>query len=89
MARERDFSWDDDLMTKSYKRQESHLKRYKVNWSLFELTAYTYRLSLSHGKDYGKPKPGSDSEKRSLAYKANVMTEVTNLCYQISMFGEK
>ena len=48
-----------------------------------------YRLSLSHGKDYGKPKPGSDSEKRSLAYKANVMTEVTNLCYQISMFGEK
>ena len=25
---EEDFSWEDDLMTKSYKRQESHLAKY-------------------------------------------------------------
>ena len=30
MAMEKDFSWEDDLMTKSYQRQESHLSRYKI-----------------------------------------------------------
>lgn len=73
MARENDFTWEDDLMTKSFQRQESHLKR----------------LALSHGKDYGKPKPGSASEKRSLAYKDNVMKEVSSICFQISMFGNR
>ena len=28
MAKEKDFTWEDDLMTNSFQRQESHLKRY-------------------------------------------------------------
>ena len=101
MARESDFNWEDDLMTKwvisllsllcgislsleqhiylkqptntnklrsttnkqtinyimvrSYQRQESHLAK----------------LAKSHGRDYGKPKPGSESEKRSIAYQVD------------------
>ena len=95
MARESDFNWEDDLMTKwvisllsllcgislsveqhiylkqtnnntnkqtikdimvrSYQRQESHLSK----------------LAKSHGRDYGKPKPGSESEKRSIAYQVD------------------
>ena len=31
MAMEKDFSWEDDLMTKSYQRQESHLSRYTIS----------------------------------------------------------
>jgi len=70
---EEDFSWEDDLMTKSYKRQESHLAK----------------LSKIHGKDYGKPISGSDSDKRSKEYQKNVIDEVASLCYQISLHGYK
>jgi len=73
MATEKDFSWEDDLMTKSYQRQESHLAK----------------LSLVHGKDYGKPVAGSASEKRSQEYQRNVVEEVASLCYQISLHGYK
>ena len=44
---------------------------------------------MVHGKDYGKPVPGTVSEARSKAYKDNVMNEVANLCYQIQMFGQR
>ena len=40
---------------RSYQRQESHLAR----------------LAKSHGANYGKPKPGSESEKRSIAYQVD------------------
>ena len=42
-------------MVRSYQRQESHLAK----------------LAKSHGRDYGKPKPGSESEKRSIAYQVD------------------
>merc|ERR1712050_584058 len=60
-------------MTWSYQRQESHLAR----------------LAVTHGKDYGKPQPGSESEKRSLAYQRNIMEEVAKICYQIKQFGTR
>ena len=47
------------------------------------------RLSLVHGKDYGKPVAGSASEKRSQEYQRNVVEEVASLCYQISLHGYK
>ena len=47
------------------------------------------RLAVTHGKDYGKPQPGSESEKRSLQYQKNIMEEVAKICYQISMFGTR
>ena len=33
---EEDFSWEDDLMTKSYKRQESHLAKYNFCFKKFD-----------------------------------------------------
>ena len=47
------------------------------------------RLSLVHGKDYGKPVAGSASERRSQEYQRNVIEEVASLCYQISLHGYK
>ena len=47
------------------------------------------RLAKSHGKDYGKPKAGSESDKRSKEYQKNVIQEVVSLCYQISLHGFK
>ena len=45
MAREQDFSWDDDLMTKSYQRQESHLTRYlHQNTKLMETTNFIIEI---------------------------------------------
>ncbi|XP_023347289.1 uncharacterized protein LOC111716104 [Eurytemora carolleeae] len=73
MAVEKDFNWEDDLMTKSFQRQSSHLSK----------------LADQYGPDYGKPVPGSDSERRSLEYQQNVVDEVSSLCYQIAQFGFK
>ena len=47
---------------RSYQRQESHLAR----------------LAKSHGANYGKPKPGSESEKRSFAYQVDYQKAAVN-----------
>ena len=46
-----------------------------------------FRLSKIHGKDYGKPVAGSESERRSKEYQKNVIDEVVSLCYQIKLHG--
>ena len=101
MATEEDFTWEDDLMTKSYQRQESHLakqelKIYQIGQIVFPHLLDSYgvlifccRLSKIHGKNYGKPIAGSASEKRSQEYQKNVIDEVASLCYQISLHGYK
>ena len=53
--------------TRSYQRQESHLAK----------------LARSHGRDYGKPKPGSESEKRSIAYQVGYLDNVAYVAYQV------
>ena len=53
------------------------------------ITVFYCRLAKSHGKDYGKPKAGSESDRRSKEYQKNVIQEVVSLCYQISLHGFK
>lgn len=48
MAMEKDFTWEDDLMTKSYQRQESHLSRYTISNVLPSLNIKYFAKTFSN-----------------------------------------
>ena len=78
--------FDDQKLSKT--RVSFSKVRVRLNRWLWH-THFCCRLSKIHGKNYGKPIAGSESEKRSQEYQKNVIDEVASLCYQISLHGYK
>lgn len=70
---EDDFAFTDDVLTACLEKQEAALKH----------------LKKKHGKDYGRPKKGSMSDKRGKKYQKNSNEEVVDLCSMIAIQGTK